>query len=158
MSTGVSQILSYMISKRHASTTCPRYTRLTAIAHMRIFVGASKDRLEMLAAAPASSNASHARVLMLLSLTLLHNAAAAMFLLNSMGLNSRSKIMLLGFDCVIIAVDGAKTLTRYGGWRAVHGRAWKTLWRKKDSFSFGGISSGLQPRVVQHCLGFSFSA
>ncbi|MEW5305309.1 MAG: hypothetical protein WDW36_007858 [Sanguina aurantia] len=86
---------------------------LTSIAYMRVFVGAAKDRLEMLAAAPASTNASHARALSLLSLTLLQNVAAAVLLVQSLGQHAPSKTLLLGFDCVIIAVDGAKTLMRY---------------------------------------------
>ncbi|MEW5314132.1 MAG: hypothetical protein WDW38_005652 [Sanguina aurantia] len=88
---------------------------LTSIAYMRVFVGAAKDRLEMLAAAPASTNASHARALSLLSLTLLHNMAAAVLLVRSLGQHAPGKTLLLGFDCVIITVDGAKTLMRYGG-------------------------------------------
>ncbi|KXZ50741.1 hypothetical protein GPECTOR_15g426 [Gonium pectorale] len=86
------------------------------VGYLRVFLGAAKDRLESLIAAPAVRLGRHIRGVALLLLVLAHNVAA--FLLVQRLLPARpapaSRLLLCAFDSAVIAIEGGKTALRYG--------------------------------------------
>eukprot|EP00197_Chlamydomonas_leiostraca_P007948 CAMPEP_0202862562 /NCGR_PEP_ID=MMETSP1391-20130828/3557_1 /ASSEMBLY_ACC=CAM_ASM_000867 /TAXON_ID=1034604 /ORGANISM="Chlamydomonas leiostraca, Strain SAG 11-49" /LENGTH=736 /DNA_ID=CAMNT_0049542111 /DNA_START=87 /DNA_END=2294 /DNA_ORIENTATION=- len=109
---------------------------------MRIFMGVGRDRLEGLMAAPGAPLSAHMRAVTLVLLILVHDAIACTSLLSAANATTglmelasgpvagvavaaaaapgslppmdMSRALLCAFDMAVIAVEGLKTLVRYG--------------------------------------------
>jgi hypothetical protein len=79
---------------------------------MRIFLRAANDRLEGLQVAPGAHASLHGRALSLVLAILCTDAMAASMLLAAWRDLGNSRTLLLMFDVVVVAVDGAHTLMK----------------------------------------------
>lgn len=79
---------------------------------MKLFIGAAKDRLEALLAAPTSSPASRLRPFALVALLLLADAGAATALAAVSGRLGWRRALLFAFDAASVAAEGCKVLLR----------------------------------------------
>jgi autocrine motility factor receptor len=84
------------------------------VGYMKMFVGAAKDRLEALMASPMAPATMHFRTLSLLMMILFNDLMGVQYLCTNYPHLSWTKLLLIFFDTAIIAVDGIKTLLRYG--------------------------------------------
>jgi autocrine motility factor receptor len=84
------------------------------VGYMKMFVGAAKDRLETLMASPMAPATMHFRTLSLLMMILFNDLMGVQYLCTNFPHLSWTKLLLIFFDTAIIAVDGIKTLLRYG--------------------------------------------
>ncbi len=100
---------AFLSDHSYLITVC-RSHRFALVGHMRMFVGAAKDRLEALMATPTASGSSHARALALLVTMLGTDAVGSWLLWHYAG--STQQLLLFGFDAAVIACDGLKTMLR----------------------------------------------
>ena len=77
-----------------------------------MFVGAAKDRLELLAASPLTAPGQQLRLIGLLLLLLLDDGLGALLLCCITQQLSWAAVLLVGFDAAVIAVDASKALIR----------------------------------------------
>jgi len=79
---------------------------------MKLFIGAAKDRLEALLAAPTSSSSSRLRPFVLVALLLVTNAASTALLACTSARMGWRRAMLFAFDALTVAAEGSKVTMR----------------------------------------------
>ena len=84
-------------------------------AYLKIFVGAAKDRLEVLQGCTKICRLRHVRAILLLVLVLGLDVAGVVGLWTyTKGLIGWRLLLLLGTDAAVIAVKGLETILHYG--------------------------------------------
>ncbi|KAI8471067.1 MAG: hypothetical protein J3K34DRAFT_243968 [Monoraphidium minutum] len=83
------------------------------MGHIKLFLGAAKDRLEALLAAPTSTPGGRMRPFALAALLLAADAAAAAGLARAGRRLGWRRALLFAFDAAAVAAEGCKVLLRY---------------------------------------------
>ena len=110
----------YLLPRRSASACLllPPPSRISVCCYMRVFLGAAKDRLDSLVVCPRAPLSQHLRVLALLLLILMQDGMGVCLLLRCLAhpphAMPATKLLLCAFDVAVVAVDGSKTLLKYG--------------------------------------------
>eukprot|EP00898_Chlorokybus_atmophyticus_P006019 jgi/Chlat1/6418/Chrsp45S06027 len=86
----------------------------SVLGFLKMFAGLSRDRFERLCAAPGATVSSHVRTLALVSIIFAVNLSCVYMSLVVFSELGWSKLLLLLFEAVLIAMDCSQTLLRYG--------------------------------------------
>eukprot|EP00193_Tetraselmis_chui_P007829 CAMPEP_0177750794 /NCGR_PEP_ID=MMETSP0491_2-20121128/30_1 /TAXON_ID=63592 /ORGANISM="Tetraselmis chuii, Strain PLY429" /LENGTH=608 /DNA_ID=CAMNT_0019265863 /DNA_START=83 /DNA_END=1909 /DNA_ORIENTATION=+ len=83
------------------------------LGFLKVFVGLCKDRLDTLMSAPSATRVSHCRNVGLLLVLFAANIWGSVAVCSTFWGSAVSELMLVLFDCVLIAVDASQTLVRH---------------------------------------------